>query len=153
VLATDFFTVDTILLKRLYVLFFIEFDTRRVYVTGITAKRAGEWVTQQARNLSFVLSDRVRLVKFMIRDRDTKFTATFDEVFAAEGIEVIRTPVRSPRANAFAERFVGTVRWKCLDRLLVFHRRQFEAILREFVTHYNQRTGRTAPLPNALRSL
>jgi len=80
----------------------------------------------------------VRPVKFLIRDRDTKFTACFDEVFAAEGIEVIRTPVRSPRANAFAERFVGTVRRECLDRLLVFHRRQLEAILREFVTHYTQ---------------
>ena len=93
-----------------------------MYVSGITAKPAGEWVTQQARNLSFVLSDRVRLVKFLIRDRDTKFTATFDEVFAAEGIEVIRTPVRSPRANAFAERFVGTVRRECLD--LVTHDNQ-----------------------------
>ena len=128
----------TVLLKRLYVLFFIELDTRRVYVTGMAAKPAGEWVTQQARNLSFVLADRVRPVKFLIRDCDTKFTVSFDEVFAAEGIRVIRTPVRSRRANAFAERFVGTVRRECLDRLLLFHRCQLEAILREFVTRYNQ---------------
>ena len=137
-LATDFFTVDTIVLKRLDVLFFIELDTQRVYVTGITAKPAREWVTRQARNLSVVLSERVRPVKFVIRDRDTKFTASVDEEFGAEGIEVIRTPARPPRAHAFAERFVGTVRRECLDRLLVVHRRQLEVILREFVTHDNQ---------------
>jgi transposase InsO family protein len=137
-LATDFFTVDTILLKRLYVLFFIELDTRKVYLTGITANPVGEWVTQQARNLSSVLSERVHPAKFLIRDRDAKFTARFDEVFAADAIRVIRTPIRSPRANAFAERFVATVRRECLDRLLVVHRSQLEAVLREFVTHYNQ---------------
>ena len=136
--ATDFSTVDTIVLTRLGVLFFIELDTRRAYVTGMTAKPAGRWVTRQARNLSVVLSDRVRPVKCLIEDRDATFTASVDEVVGAEGIEVIRTPVPSPQPNAFAERFAGTVRRECRDRLLVVHRRQLEAVLREFVTHDNQ---------------
>jgi putative transposase len=150
-LACDFFTVDTVLLRRLYVLFFIELDTRRVYVTGITANPVGPWVVQQARNLTMVLADRARPVKFLVRDRDAKFTSSFDEVFRSERIRVIRTPVRAPRANAFAERFVGTIRRECLDRSLIFHRRQLEAILVEYVEHYNgHRTHRslnqTAPL-------
>jgi hypothetical protein len=87
-------------------LFFIELDTRRIYVAGVTANPAGEWVIQQARNLTSGLSERSRAAKFLIRDRDTKFTSSFDEVFRTEGIRVIKTPVRSPRANAFAERFV-----------------------------------------------
>jgi transposase len=136
-LACDFFHVDTVLLRRLYVLFFIELDTRRVHLSGITTNPVGEWVTQQARNLSFVLAEQARPRKFLIRDRDAKFTASFDEVFATEGIRIIRTPIRSPRANAFAERFVGTARRECLDRLLVFHRAQLDTILSEFVDHYN----------------
>src|ERR1035438_4276266 len=120
-LACDFFHVDTVLLHRIYVLFFIELDTRRVHLSGITANPVGEWVTQQARNLSFVLSDQSRSTKFLIRDRDTKFTAGFDEVFRTAGIRTLRTPVRSPRANAFAERFVGTIRRECLDPMRVFH--------------------------------
>ena len=118
-LACDFFTVDTVLLRRLYVLFFIELDTRRVYVTGVTAHPTGAWVIQQARNLSYELTQRARPVEFLIRDRDSKFTAGFDEVFRSEGIRIIRTPIRAPRANAFAERFVGTIRRECLDRILV----------------------------------
>jgi hypothetical protein len=136
-LACDFFTVDTVLLRRLYVLFFIDIDTRRVHLSGITATPAGEWVVQQARNLSFALAERACAAKFLIRDRDTKFTAGFDEVFCSEGIRVLRTPIASPRANAFAERFVGTVRRECLDRLLIFHRRQLQGVLVEFVGHYN----------------
>ena len=136
-LACDFFTVDTVLLRRLYVLFFIELDTRRVYVTGVTANPAGAWVVQQARNLTMVLADRARPVRFLVRDRDAKFTSSFDEVFRSERIRIIRTPVRAPRANAFAERFVGTIRRECLDRMLIFHRRQLEAVLAEYVDHYN----------------
>jgi hypothetical protein len=101
-LACDFFTVDSVLLRRLYVLFFIEIDTRRIYLSGVTANPVGEWVTQQARNLSFVLAERTRRAKFLIRDRDTKFTASFDEVFRSEGTRIVKTPIRS-RVNAFAE--------------------------------------------------
>jgi len=136
-LACDFFTVDTVLLPRLYVLVFIELDTRRVYVTGITAKPAGGWAVQQARNLTMMLAERTRPVRFLVRDRDAKFTSSFDEVFRSERIRIIRTPVGAPRANAFVERFVGTIRRECLDRLLIFHRRQLEAALAEYVDHYN----------------
>ena len=136
-LACDFFTVETVLLQRLYVLFFIELDTRKVFVRGVTAHPTGGWVVQQARNLSGELAQRVRPVKFLIRDRDAKFTASFDEVFASDGIQTLRTPIRAPRANAFAERFVGTVRRECLDRVLVFGRRHLEAVLCEYVGHYN----------------
>jgi len=115
----------------------IELDTRRVYMMGITAHPTGAWAVQQARNLSLVLGDRAHPVKFLIRDRDTKFTSGFDEVFRAERIRIVRTPIRAPRANAFAERFVGTVRRECLDRILVFGRRHLERILAEYVAHYN----------------
>jgi len=150
-LACDFFTVDTVLLRRLYVLFFIELDTRRVYVTGVTANPVQTWVVQQARNLTMVLADRARPVRFLVRDRDAKFTASFDEVLRSEGIRVIRAPVRAPRANAFAERFVGTVRRECLDRVLIAHRSQLEAILVQYVDHYNDHRphrslNQTAPL-------
>jgi putative transposase len=136
-LACDFFTVDTVLLRRLYVLFFIEIDTRRVYVTGVTANPVGAWVVQQARNLTMVMIDRARPIRFLVRDRDAKFTSGFDELFRTWPIQIIRTPVRALRANAFAERFVGTVRRECLDRYLIFHRRQLDAVLVEYVDHYN----------------
>jgi putative transposase len=150
-LACDFFAVDTVLVKRLSVLFFIELETRRVYVTGVTAHPTCSWVIQQARNLTMALEDRVHPVRSLVRDRDAKLTSSFDEVFKAEGVRIIRTPVRAPRANAFAERFVGTVRRECLDRTLIFGRRHLERVLAEYVAHYNghrphRALGQQAPL-------
>ena len=138
IVATDFFHVDTVLLRRYYVLFVIELERRVVHVLGVTTNPNGPWVTQVARNFAADLEDAGRRFRFLIRDRDTKFTASFDAVFASIGIETIRTPVRSPRANAYAERFVRTVRQECLDHLLVVSRRHLESVLDEYVRHYNQ---------------
>ncbi|MGH3281115.1 MAG: integrase core domain-containing protein [Trebonia sp.] len=136
-MACDFFHVDTVLLKRLYVLVFIHHDTRLVRIAGITAKPVADWVTQQARNISMDLADQARSVKFSIRDRDTKFNASFDAVFTTEGTRIIKSPVRAPRANAICERVVGTIRRECLDRMLILGRRHLEAVLAEYVEHYN----------------
>jgi putative transposase len=137
VLAVDFFTVDTVWLRRLYVLFAIEVATRRVHVLDVTSHPVGAWVVQQARNLLMAVGDDLDRFRFLIRDRDTKFTAAFDAVFAAEGIQVLRTPVRAPRANAYAERWVGTVRREVLDRMLIFGGRQLVSVLAESAEHYN----------------
>jgi putative transposase len=135
-LACDFFTVETVALRRLYVLFFIELGSRRVHLAGCTANPTGAWVTQQARNLSFTgLHERMR---FLIHDRDSKFTAAFDDIFGGEGVRVIHTPIRAPQANAYAERFVRTVRTECLDHLLILGRRHLEQVLRIYVQHYNR---------------
>lgn len=136
-IACDFFSVDTVLLRRLYVLFFIEHGTRLVRIVGVTANPVAGWVTQQARNLCYELTERTTPVKFLIRDRDTKFTSSFDAVFAADGIRIIKTPIMAPRANAVCERFVGTIRRECLDRFLILGRRHLEAVLVEYVDHYN----------------
>src|SRR6266487_5456801 len=132
-------TVDTVLLKRLYVLFVIEIATRRVHVLGVTAHPVGDWVAQQARNLVMQVDEDLAEFRFLVRDRDTKFTAAFDTLFAAAGIEVLRTPVRAPRANAYAERWVGTVRREVLDRMLILGGGQLRLVLAEFVDHYNVR--------------
>ena len=139
-MATDFFTVDTVLFKRLYVLFAIEHATRQAHLLGITEHPGTGFVAQAARELAGDLAETGRSIKFLIRDRDTKFTASFDDVFRSEGTEVIKAPVRSPRANAYAERFVRTARAECLDWVLVLGRRHLEAVLREYFAHYN--TGR-----------
>jgi putative transposase len=135
--ACDFFTVDTIWLRRLYVLFFIEHKTRRVHLAGVTANPDGAWVTQQARNLLLVLGEQGRRVRFLLRDRDAKFSRSFDDVFRSEGGQVLMTPVRAPKANAYAERWVRTVRAECLDWLLVLGRAHLEQILRVYAEHYN----------------
>jgi hypothetical protein len=141
-IACDFFTVETISLRRFYVLFFIELESRRVHLAGRTTNPTGGCATQQARNLSFTgLLERMR---FLIHNRDSKFNAAFDEVFRSEAIEVIRTPIRAPRANAYAERFVRTVRAEYLDWLLILGRRHIERVLRLCTLSALQRR---APLP------
>jgi transposase InsO family protein len=135
ILACDFFTVDTLTLRRYYVLFFIELATRRVHLAGITRNPTGTWTAQQARNLA--LADKLGTVRYLIHDRDRKFSSAFDEVFRSEGIRVIHTPVRAPRANAYAERFVRTIRNECLDWLLIIGRRHLEHTLRVYLSHYN----------------
>jgi putative transposase len=137
ILECDFLTVDTLFLKRFYVLFFIELATRRVHLAGITTNPDGRWVTQQARNLLMQLDDEDVRPRFLVRDRDSKFTREFDEVFCSEGIRVIKAPVRAPKARAHAERWVGTVRGECLDRFLILGRRHLEHVLTTYVAHYN----------------
>ena len=160
ILAVDFAHVDTVFLRRLYILVVVEHGRRRVHIAGITAHPTGAWVTQQARNLFMDLGDRADRIRFLVRDRDSKFTAAFDAVFAGADIRIIRTPIRAPRANAIAERFIGTLRRECLDHMLITGPRHLDVVLREFAQHYNahrphrslhQRppTGATPPLSGA----
>ena len=137
IVACDFFSVDTVLLHRLYVLFFIEVGSRRVWLAGVTAHPTGEWVTQQARNAVAAMEQRGGVPHHLLRDRDTKFSRSFDDVWRSIGARIIRTPMRTPVANAFAERWVGTVRRECLDHLLIVNRRHLERVLKIFVGHYN----------------
>jgi putative transposase len=124
-------------LKRFYVLFFVELATRRVRLAGITTNPDGRWVAQQARNLLMTLDDDARR-RFLVRGRDSKFTGEFDEVFRSEGIQVIKAPVRAPEARAHAERWVGTLRRECLDRMLIVGRRHLQHVLTVYVAHYNE---------------
>jgi transposase InsO family protein len=135
IVACDFFTVESIFLRRFYVLFFIEHGTRRVHLAGCTTNPDGSWVTQQARNLGLFFAEQK--IRFLIRDRDSKYTGPFDEVFRSEQIRIVRTPIRAPKANAIAERFVRTVRAECLDWLLILNRGHLERVLRVYVDHYN----------------
>jgi transposase InsO family protein len=137
IVACDFFTVDSVWLTRYYVLILIEIESRRVQLCGITTNPTGVWVTQQARNLVAKLEDRGRVVGHLIRDRDTKFIRSFDEVWRSVGAEVIRMPVRAPNANAHCERWVGTVRRECLDHLLILGPRHLDRVLHVYVDHYN----------------
>lgn len=139
IIACDFFTVEMTFLKTLYVLFFIEIGTRRVRVSVSTGNPDSVFVTQQARNLAMNLSDEGAIVKVLIRDRDAKFSRSFDDVFASEGIRVIRTPIRAPNANAFSERWVETLRTDCLDWTLILGPRHLDRVLRSYVKHCNQK--------------
>src|SRR2546421_352309 len=138
VLACDFFTVETVGLTRMYVLFFIELERRLVWLGGVTPHPTGEWVTQQARNLTMALAERATQFKFLVRDRDAKYVASFDAAFGADGVRVVKTPMRAPRANAYAERWVRSVRTECLDWVLIWNRRHLERVLSAYVDHYNR---------------
>lgn len=158
VLACDFFTVDTALLRRYYVLFFIDIHTRRLHLAGITRNPDGAWVAQQARNLS--MTGALDNVRFLIRDRDTKFTTAFDHVFEADGVRVLQTPFRTPQANGYAERVVRTIRTECLDWLIIRGQRHLRHMLDTYVKHYNQQRPHRAldrqppagPLPTPIKA-
>jgi putative transposase len=136
-LACDFLTVETAFLQRIYVLFFISLATRRIEYVACTSRPDNGWVAQQARNLIMGLGDE-QPFRFLVHDRDTKFSHAFDEVFGTEGIKVIRTPIQAPNANAYAERWVRTLRGECLDRILILGRRHLEHVLRIYRRHYNE---------------
>jgi putative transposase len=138
ILGCDLFTVDTVWLRRLYVLFFVSIGRRRVEYAACTSNPDTAWMTQQARNLLMDLDDRTQRPRFLIHDRDTKFSRAFDSIFRSEGIDIVRTPIQAPNANAYAERWVGSVRRECLDRLLIFGRRQLAHVLRVYIRHFNQ---------------
>ena len=137
IIAVDFVHVDTVLLRRVYALVVVEHGTRRAHLAGITAHPDGAWTTQAARNLVMDLSQRAATVRFLIRDRAGQFTGSFDAVFKAEGIRVLRSPPQAPRANAICERLVGTLRRELLDRLLIVNEHHLRQVLTEYLRHYN----------------
>ncbi|MFD9947467.1 integrase core domain-containing protein [Nonomuraea sp. NPDC059023] len=137
IIACDFLVVETILLKRLYVLVFIEHGTRRLHLGGVSAQPTGTWTVQQARNLVMDLGERITGLRFVIHDRDPLFTVAFREVFTAEGLRIITALPRTPRMNAICERVIGTLRRELLDRILILGERHLALVLREYLIHYN----------------
>jgi putative transposase len=138
IIACDFLHIDTIGLQRLYALVFLEHHTRRLHIAGITAHPTGEWTTQQARNLAYNLGTRLESLRFLIRDRDTKYTHSFDHVFHADDIEILKTPPQAPKANAHCERVIGTLRREVLDHILIVNTTHAHHVLTEYARHYNQ---------------
>jgi putative transposase len=138
IVACDFLVVETVLLKQLHVLVFIEHGTRRLHLAGVTAHPTGAWVVQQARNLAMDLEDRLGTLRFLIHDRDAVFTTAFGEVFKAEGLRTVTTLPRTPRMNAICDHVIGTLRRELLDRTLILGERHLALVLREYVTHYNR---------------
>ena len=135
----DFFTVETLFLKTIYVFFFIELGSRRVHFAGCTTNPHEAWVTQQGRQLAWDLDETNARFRFLIRDRDTKFTDAFDTIFRSEGVKVIRTPAQAPNANSHAERYVRSVRSECLDKIIIVNQAHLRSVLTEYVTFYNAR--------------
>jgi putative transposase len=135
IIACDFVAIDTAFFRRFYALLFIEIATRRVHLAGVTSNPNASWVTQQARN--FVSRWDTVPFRFLIHDRDAKYGGAFDEVFLTEGLRILRTPVQAPKANAFVERFVGTLRRECLDRMLILGRGHLESVVHAYIDHYN----------------
>jgi hypothetical protein len=138
-LACDFFTVETLWLQTLFVLFFIEHGTRQVYLAGCTTHPTGEWVVQQARQMTWELQEREESMLYLIHDHDKKFPKAFDTVFESEGVEIVDIPYRAPNANAFAERWVRTVREECLDKIIILNERHLRKTLQEYIAYYNTR--------------
>jgi len=137
VLACDCFTVETLFLKTLHILFCLEIGTRRVHLAGCTAHPTAAWITQQARQLAWTLREASAAPRYLIHDRDAKFPPSFDAVFASEGLEIVRTPYRAPNANAYAERWVRSARTECLDHLLIANETHLRRVLTEYVDYYN----------------
>ncbi|MFW2382839.1 MAG: integrase core domain-containing protein [Acidimicrobiales bacterium] len=150
--ACDFFTVDTATFRRYYVLFFIKVNTREVFYAGFTANPTGVWTTQAARNLFNGHGKRLQGARALVRDRGSQFTTSFDEVFRTEGLKILKTPIRTPMANTFAERWIGSIRRELLDRTIVWNRRQLERLVRGYIDHHNQHRphqslGQRPPIP------
>lgn len=135
--ACDFFTVDTALLRRYYVLFFIKVNTREVFFAGVTANPTGAWTTQAARNLFIGHGECLEGAQGLVRDRGSQFIDAFDEIFRSEGFKILKTPVRTPVANTFAERWIGSVRRELLDRTIIWNRRQLERVVVDYIAHHN----------------
>ena len=135
--ACDFFTVDTTMLRRYYVLFFIHIPTRQAFYVGTTANPTGQWTTQAARNLFLRHADQLADSRALVRDRGSQFIDTFDEVFRTEGLKILKTLVRTPVANAFAERWIGTIRRELLDRTIIWNQQQLQRLVTDYIEHHN----------------
>ncbi|MDG2113695.1 MAG: integrase core domain-containing protein [Actinomycetota bacterium] len=136
--ACDFFTVDTAFLRRYYVLFFINVTTREVFFAGVTANPTGAWTSQAARNLFVAHGEQLEDCRALVRDRGSQFIGGFDEIFRTEGMKILKTPIRTPVANTFAERWIGSIRRELLDRTIIWNQRQLERLVRDYIAHHNQ---------------